>query len=243
MQPISASSWLHPQRKYCSIGGRKKALPLHTRPAPLASSHLCCWGDALCVSAPRHTSSVTYTDTDDVDRRVTSPGLVFSGGSRISVWSGKRCLVVFATLEDSEFQSKVTSPSSRPATYRKSEMDIRKDLIICLPYSTLLKIRKSKLRESTQDTLTAKKKKKKKKKTKKHSENADTSTSVTFDMWLWPSNKVKTAYIFNITLSSWQRWCLSILVNTCLYPSGDILCQRKNSIFIRSIFSKAVQKL
>ena len=28
--------------------------------------------------------------------------------------------------------------------------------------------------------------------------------------------------------------CLSILVNTCLHPSGDILCQRKNSIFICS---------
>ena len=49
--------------------------------------------------------------------------------------------------------------------------------------------------------------------------------------------------LFNITLLSWQRWCLSILVNTCLNPSGDILCQRKNSIFIRSIFSKAVQTL
>ena len=30
-------------------------------------------------------------------------------------------------------------------------------------------------------------------KNKKHLENADTSTSVTFDMWSWPSNKVKTA--------------------------------------------------
>ena len=30
---------------------------------------------------------------------------------------------------------------------------------------------------------------------KKHSENADTSTSVTFDMWCWPYDKVKNAYV------------------------------------------------
>ena len=28
---------------------------------------------------------------------------------------------------------------------------------------------------------------------KKHSENADTSTSVTYDMWSWPSDKAKNA--------------------------------------------------
>ena len=30
---------------------------------------------------------------------------------------------------------------------------------------------------------------------KKHSENADTSTSVTFDMWCWPYDKVKNAEV------------------------------------------------